>query len=117
MNRDAITKLRFFLFLFLGFIIVVYSLFQAQKLIRGPVIQIYSPENGATFNQALIEITGRAQNISYLNLDDRAIFTDKDGIFKEKILLSPGYNVIKLDARDKFKHYTEKRLEIILKEY
>lgn len=101
----------------LGVIIVSYSFFQAWKMIQGPVITIYSPENGRTFNQALIEIEGRAKNISHLNLDDRPIFTDKTGYFKEKFLLSPGYNVIKLDATDKFKKYTEKRLYLVLKEY
>ena len=47
----------------------------------------------------------------------RAIFTDKAGYFKEKFLLSPGLNTIKIDGRDKFKRRTEKRLEVILKEY
>ncbi|MFZ2621445.1 MAG: hypothetical protein WAX85_02720 [Minisyncoccia bacterium] len=116
MNRNAIFILRISLFSVLGLIIVGYSLFQAQKLIRGPVIDIYSPQNGTTFKETLLEISGRAQNISYLNLNDKPIFTDKNGYFKEKILLSPGYNVIKLDAKDKFKKYTEKRLELILKE-
>ena len=101
----------------LGLIIVGYSLFQAQKLIYGPIIDVYTPENGATYNQTLIEIEGRAKNISHINLNDRPIFTDKTGYFKEKILLSPGYNIIKLSAEDKFNKYTEKKLEIILKEY
>lgn len=117
MNRNAISLLRTGLISLLAIIIVGYSLFQAQKLIRGPIIDVYTPQNGATYNQTLIEIEGRARNIAYLNLNDRAIFTDKNGYFKEKLLLSPGYNIIKLDARDKFKNYTEKRLEIILKEY
>ncbi|OHB09807.1 MAG: hypothetical protein A3H52_00380 [Candidatus Zambryskibacteria bacterium RIFCSPLOWO2_02_FULL_39_26] len=98
-------------------VIVGYSIFQAWKLISGPIIDIYTPQNGATYSQTLIEIEGRARNISYLNLNDRPIFTNKNGYFKEKLLLSPGYNIIKLDAKDKFKNYTKKRLEIILKEF
>ncbi len=117
MNRNAVSILRISLISLLVLVIVGYSLFQAQKLISGPIIDIYSPQNGTTFSQTLIEISGRAQNVSYLNLDDRPIYTDKDGYFKEKLLLSPGYNIIKIDARDKFKKYTEKRLELILKEY
>ena len=117
MNRNATTKLRIGLLSLLGIVIVGYSLFQAQKFISGPIIDIYTPVNGTTFSQTLIQIEGRARNVTYLNLDDRPIFTDKDGYFKEKLLLSPGYNIIKIDARDKFKAYTEKKLEIILKEY
>ena len=117
MNRNALSTLRIGLIVLFGLIIVGYSIFQAQKIIRGPIIEVHTPQNGATYNQTLIEIDGRARNIAYLNLNDRPIFTDKDGYFKEKLLLSPGYNIIKLDARDKFKKYTEKRLELILKEY
>jgi hypothetical protein len=116
MNRNAISIIRISAISIFGIIIVGYSLFQAQKLISGPIIDIYTPQNGATYNQTLIEIDGRAQNISYINLDDRKIFIDKDGYFKEKVLLSQGLNVIKLDARDKFDATTEKKLEVILKE-
>ncbi len=101
----------------LGVVILGYSLFQAQKLIRGPIIEVYTPENGATYGQTLIEIEGRARNIAFLNLNDRKIFTDPDGYFKEKLLLSPGYNIIKLDAEDKFKKHKEKLIEVVLKEY
>ena len=117
MNRNTLSTLKIVLFSLFGLVILAYSLFQGWKLISGPIIDIYTPQNGATYNQTLIEIEGRARNISYINLNDRPIFTDKDGYFKEKLLLSPGYNIIKLDAQDKFKNYTEKRLEIILKEY
>ena len=117
MNRNAISILRISLISLLGLVIIVYSGFQAQKLITGPVIDIYTPENGATYNQTLIEIYGKARNVAYLNLNDRPIFTDKDGYFREKLLLSPGYNIIKLDAMDKFKKYTAEKLELILKEY
>jgi len=114
--RNANIARRSMLFL-LFVIIVLYSLFQAQKLISGPQIEIYSPKNGSTYSQTLIDVEGRVKNVSYLNMNDKPIFTDKTGYFKEKFLLSPGYNVIKLDARDKFKKYTEERLELILKEY
>ncbi len=117
MNRNALSILKLSLVSILGLTILGYALFQGQKIIVGPVIDIYTPQNGATYNQTLIEIEGQARNIAYLNLNDRAIFTDKEGYFKEKLLLSPGYNIIKLDARDKFKKYTEKKLELILKEY
>ncbi len=111
------SKLKLFFYSLLGLIIIFYTIFQAQKLIYGPIINVYSPLNGSTYSQALIQIEGNAQNISRINLNDRPIFTDKNGNFQEKILLSPGYNIIKLDAQDKFQNYTEKRLELILKEY
>ena len=117
MNRNAISILKISLFSLLGLVIVTYSLFQGWKLITGPVIDITSPEDGATYSQALIQVSGTARNTAYLNLNGRAIFTDTEGKFSEKLLLSPGYNIIKLDATDKFKAKTERKLEVILKEY
>jgi hypothetical protein len=116
MSRNAASLLRIILIILLGAVIVAYSIFQAWKLISGPIITIYSPRNGATFTEALVSVEGTAKNVAYLNLDDRPIFTDQNGYFKENILLSPGYNIIKLDGRDKFKKHTEKRIEVILKE-
>lgn len=117
MNRNAVSIVRISAISLLGVIIVGYSFFQAYKIISGPKIDIYNPQNGATYSQTLIEINGRARNIAYINLNDRKMFTDKDGYFNERVLLSPGYNVIKLDAKDKFGAYTEKKLELILKEF
>ncbi len=116
MTRNAASILKITLFSLLVLVIIGYTLFQAQKVIFGPIIDIYTPENGSTYNQSLIEISGRARNIAYLNLDDRPIFTDQNGYFHELMLLSPGYNIIKLDARDKFKTYREKIIQVILKE-
>lgn len=117
MNRNASSILKIALFSLLGLVILIYSLFQAQKLISGPVILISSPQNGATYNQTLIEVDGRALNVTELTLDGRQIFTDNNGYFKEKLLLSPGLNVIQLEGTDKFKSHTEKKIEVVLKEY
>lgn len=109
--------LRKILLSLLFLIIATYTLFQSQKLIKGPQIEIYSPKDGSTYRQLLVEVEGRAKNVAYLNMNDKPIFTDKTGYFKEKFLLSPGYNVIKLSGTDKFKKQTEKRLQIIFQEY
>lgn len=114
--RNAVI-IRKSLLIFLFVIIIFYSIFQAQKIIKGPSIEIYNPKNGTTYSQTLIEVEGLVKNVAYLKMNGRAIFTDKNGYFNEKFLLSPGYNVIKLEAEDKFKKYTEKILEITLKEY
>ncbi len=117
MNRNALYALRVSLFSLLILSVLGYSLFQAQKLISGPKIIIDSPQNGATASSPFIEITGRAQNASYIRLNGKQIFTDISGKFSEKLLLSPGYNILLLDAKDKFGKTVSKKLELILKEY
>ena len=48
-------------------------------------------------------------------MNDRKIFIDQQGNFKEKILLSYGYNIITMKANDKFGRNTKKKLELIYK--
>jgi hypothetical protein len=117
MNKNLASLIKTTSVVLLGLIIVGYSLFQASTLLRGPVIDIYTPQNNATYDTTLIQIQGRARNIAYIRLNGTKMFTDKDGYFDEKILLSPGYNVVTLIASDKFGKHTEKKLELILKEY
>lgn len=116
MRRNGIYYLKFYSLLALGLVVVLYSGFQAQKIIRGPVITLTSPLNGATYTTPLVEIKGVAKNISELSLNNRPLYTDKSGNFSDTLLLIPGYNIIKLDASDKFGSQTEKKIEIIYKE-
>lgn len=91
-----------------------YSLYEARNIIRGPVLEIFEPTDGSAIENPLIEIKGMAQNISAIKINDRPITVDKEGVFAEKLLLSPGYNIIKLSAEDKFGRHTEKMLELVL---
>lgn len=77
------------------------------------MVSITAPLNGSSVNSSFIEIEGKALNISYITLNDRQIFTNEEGIFKEKLLLSYGYNVITISAKDRFGRNTKEILEII----
>jgi hypothetical protein len=46
-------------------------------------------------------------------LNDRQIFVDKDGTFNEELLLSPGYNVWTIQAKDKFGRIVTKKIELV----
>ncbi len=96
------------------FFIGGYSLFEARNIIRGPIIEVFEPLDGSTIENPLIEIRGAAQNISSISLNDRKITVDTEGVFSEKLLLSPGYNIIKLSVSDKFGRQKEKMLELVL---
>jgi len=100
-----------FLFLILG-----YSLYQSRNLLMGPVITINEPKNGSTTEEQMIKIAGAAKNIKSISLDDRPIFIDEAGSFSEKLLLSNGYNIIKISAWDKFDKKTDKLIEVVYKE-
>ncbi|MEK9201514.1 MAG: hypothetical protein AAB944_00930 [Patescibacteria group bacterium] len=96
---------------------LLYIFYQGKSIIEGPLISIQSPINGATITSSLIEVRGISDNIARISLNDRPIFIDEEGFFKEKILLSPGYNIIKLTAADKFGRVKEQILELIYRDY
>ncbi|MCK4386723.1 MAG: hypothetical protein KAV41_01400 [Candidatus Pacebacteria bacterium] len=90
-----------------------YAYYQTRDYIQGPILELISPLNGSTQHSGSIVISGRAKNISHISLNDRQIFTDQAGNFNEKILLSEGYNLIKISTRDKYQRENQKLLELI----
>lgn len=92
-----------------------YAFFQARNIVLGPVVEITKPMNGASVESSLVEITGKVKNISHINMNDNQIFTDDKGVFNEKLLLSYGYNIITINARDRFGRVVKKKLELIYK--
>jgi hypothetical protein len=96
--------------------LISYAYYQSRSFIIGPKISITTPENGSTFHKPLISIEGRVERISYISMDDRQIFVDENGVFNEKLLLLPGYNIITLEVRDKFKRSIKKTIELMLLE-
>ncbi|MCR4330887.1 MAG: hypothetical protein NUV49_03345 [Patescibacteria group bacterium] len=94
--------------------VIGYSYYQARDFLMGPSVTILSPQNGAGLKDALVDITGRAKNISHIALNDRPISIDEVGAFSEKLLLSPGYNIMEITARDRFGRGTTEILELVL---
>ena len=97
------------------FFFIVYGLIKAGDFLLGPEISIEFPKNGFIFTSSDIEILGQARNISLLYLNGRQIFTDEKGNFKENLLLAKGYNIIEVEARDKFNREIKEIRELVLK--
>jgi hypothetical protein len=97
-------------------VVISYSYYRTKDFVRGPVITISYPVDGSTVSDKPIEIVGEARNISYISINDRQIFTNEEGVFKEKLLLYPGYNIISIKASDKFDRDIKKIIEVIYKE-
>lgn len=111
--EDGKLLVRMLVISFFVLTIIGYSIFQAHKIISGPQIALAHVTNGETVHQSDIDISGVAKNISFISLNDRPIYTDESGNFTEKLLLYPGYNIIKLQARDKFGASVEKHVELV----
>ena len=112
MHRERLKK--WIIGIFLIFFIV-YGLFESYKIISGPKISITNLKNGEYFESPLIEVKGVARHISFISLNDRPIFIDKEGAFFEKLILLPGYNIMSLKAKDRFGKAIEEKMEFYLK--
>ena len=93
-------------------IVLGYIYFQSYDLIRGPVVEITSPENGAYIEESLLELTGTAKNITELTINDSPVFIDPEGNFKEELLLAAGYTILTIAASDRFGRTTLQTYEL-----
>lgn len=114
-RREIKFFLKFGIITFAVLLILGYALYKAKNLINGPELFINSPQNGITISRSLVEITGTTKNVNDIKMNDGKIFIDENGVFKEKLLLTYGYNIIKFAAKDRFGRLTEKTLEIVYK--
>ena len=82
-------------------LIITYVIFQARFLITGPQITLNETPN-IEYNKRVVSLEGNAFNITHLWLNDRQIFTDKNGEFKEALVLENGYTIATLRAKDRY---------------
>jgi hypothetical protein len=90
-----------------------YGAYRAKSLAEGPEITILSPQTGAGFTDPYVEVSGTAQNIAFLSLNGNKIFTDGSGAWKERVLLSKGYNTVTVSADDRFGRNVTRTIELI----
>lgn len=94
-------------------ITVAYSYYQTKNFVQGPILKIESPLNGSLIKTKLITIKGYTENISYISINNRQTFVDENGYLNERLLLSPGYNIIRISAKDKYQREVEEKLELV----
>ncbi len=114
MSRRTLTAL------FIALIVLCiggYGLFEARRLIEGPVITIDSPVDGSATSSMGIVIAGTALNISFLTINDKAWYTDKAGHFSELLSIPPGFTVLTVRAVDRFGRRTAKSVSITVLNY
>lgn len=81
-------------------VFIIYVLYQARFLIAGPQISVQRLPYAQS--ERLITLEGSARNIVHITLNGRQIYTDKDGNFKEALVLENGYTVTTLVAQDRY---------------
>ncbi|MDB5259645.1 MAG: seg [Candidatus Taylorbacteria bacterium] len=90
-----------------------YALFAFRDIARGPSVMITEPVNGETYATSSVPVKGRTERVQYLALDGKSVLIDENGDFSDFILLSPGYNSAKIEARDRLGHVEIINLQLI----
>lgn len=119
MNQYKLKKgfnVRLFVIITSVLLLVSYGIFNARNLIVGPEIEIFSPIKDMETTENMLAIKGRAENVAFISLNESPIYIDKEGLFQEKLLLSPGSNIIEIKARDRFKKEIVKTIKIYYKQ-
>ncbi len=89
-----------------GILFIGYAIFQARFILAGP--QITLPADMASVQtERVVTLEGETANIVKLTLNGREIYTDKDGHFKEALVLENGYTIATLEAHDRYGRTTE----------
>ncbi len=92
--------------------LVSYGFFNARNLIMGPTLEIFTPAKDTETANNVLVVKGRAKNITFISLNEKPIFVDTDGLFEDKLLLSPGSNLIEVKAKDRFQNEVVKTVKI-----
>lgn len=109
-------NIRLFIIILSVLLLVSYGIFNARDLIIGPTIEVFSPARDTETEENVIDIKGRVENTAFISLNEKPIFVDRQGLFEEKLLLSPGSNIIEIKARDRFKKEVLKTIKIYYKQ-
>ena len=97
----------------LGILIVVgYSFFALKDVLRGPRIEIATPESGYATTTPLIVVAGRVLRGNLFFINNATTTIDLDGNFDDRLLLSSGYNIMTLEARDRYGRIDTETVEI-----
>lgn len=96
-------------------LVVGYAIFNSRFLRSGPEIEIYDLVDGQITEENIINIRGKAKNISFISLNGRQIFINENSEFNEKLLLTNKINPIEIYAKDKFNKEIRKNITLVYK--
>ena len=83
-------------------LVIAYGAREAWPLISGPRLSISSPQNGESFYNGFIQISGTAIHTQSVSLDGGPLLTDPNGHFETTLTLPHGGAILTISATDRF---------------
>jgi hypothetical protein len=91
-------------------VLTAYGLKEAWPLLSGPELMITSPQNGGTFDDGFIKISGTAVHTQTVSFNSNPLLTDQNGHFSTILTLPHGSSILTITATDRFgRSKTERR--------
>ncbi|MEK7569282.1 MAG: hypothetical protein AAB500_00100 [Patescibacteria group bacterium] len=109
MTRDAKKILKYAALSVFSLVIVIYAYFRSTELIWGVKVKNVVLQR----EESMLKISGNAKNAVHLALNGREISIDQAGNWNEALALLPGYNLLDINAKDKFGHESQKSYQLI----
>ena len=81
-------------------ITVGYGLLRSEAALFGPEIIIEYPSAYEHIPQ-IFTVRGQVKGATFLTLNDRRIYPNRDGIFEEDLVLPTGYTIVEIYARNR----------------
>lgn len=92
--------------------LLLFILGRTAALRQGPEITLITPVAGEMVYKPLATVRGNTKRTTELTLNGQPIFIDEAGTFNEPLALNSGYNVLTLEAHDRFGKTTVIQQEI-----
>ena len=98
-------------------IVASYGLFEARKLLEGPVLTVTSPIPGSATSSSVVTIAGEAYNIAFLTINGKPAYTDESGHFIFTLSPPSGYTVFTVAASDRFGRHASKTIALTVLDF
>lgn len=85
-----------------------------HDVLFGARLSVGELKDGAVYTEAYVPISGRTRSPKRLTINDRPITITKDGYFNEAIILSEGYNRVRIELVDRFGKTQERTYHLVL---
>lgn len=92
--------------------VIFYVIFELKSLVTGPDLTIYHPVSGPS-EINLVTLTGEAKRADSLIVNGNNILLDNEEKFATPLFLLEGYNIITIEATDRFGKTNKQQLTIV----
>lgn len=86
----------------IGLMIVGYLGLQVRAIVSPPDLFVFAPADGIKTQEALITVTGQAQEGSQVRVNGMDVLLSQDGTFEVDVALERGLNVIAIESQKRY---------------